>query len=126
MATSGPLISIVDDDPSVLRALKRLLGAWAYPALTYGSAREFLAALPHDRPNCLIIDLHMPEMNGLELQHHLKRLGIHIPTIVITAHDEDGARQRCKSAGAVALLSKPVQDQALLDAIESATRQQKG
>jgi FixJ family two-component response regulator len=114
------MIAIVDDDPSVLKALGRLLGARSLRAKTYISAQEFLASLPDDMPDCLIVDLHMPEMTGLELQNHLARRGIRIPTIVITAHNEGGEKERCKSAGAVAFLAKPLQDTVLLAAIEQA------
>jgi FixJ family two-component response regulator len=119
MPECARLIAVVDDDPSVLRALKRLLSAWSYHAETYESAREFLAAVGEHRPDCLIVDLHMPGMTGLELQRHLIRAHIDIPTIVITAHNDEGMRERCKSAGARALLTKPLQDQTLLDAIKS-------
>src|SRR6478735_2176551 len=81
-------IAIVDDDPSVLKALARLLRAHALHVRTYTSAREFLAALPEWPPDCLIVDLHMPEMTGLELQRHLTDSGIKIPTIVITSYNE--------------------------------------
>lgn len=121
MAHALPSIAIVDDDPSVLKALARLLKARAFKARTYTSAREFLSALHEGLPECLIVDLQMPDMTGLELQRHLNRSGLRIPTIVITAHNEAGARERCESAGAVAFLSKPLQDTSLLAAIESAT-----
>jgi FixJ family two-component response regulator len=120
MAETSRLIAVVDDDPSVLRALKRLLSACSYRAETYESARAFLDALGGGRPDCLIVDLHMPDMTGLELQRYLTRSQIDIPTIVITAHDEEGVRERCQSAGARALLTKPLQDQTLLDAIAKA------
>jgi FixJ family two-component response regulator len=116
------VIAIVDDDPSVLKALARMLRARALEPRTFGSAREFLASLPGERPECLIADLQMPEMTGLELQQNLNRDGIRIPTIIITAHDETGVRKRCEAAGAVAFLAKPVQDIALLAAIEVARR----
>jgi FixJ family two-component response regulator len=120
MAQASPWIAIVDDDPSVLRALARLLRARAIEARTYTSAREFLTALPDGLPECLIVDLQMPDMTGLELQRYLTRKGILIPTIVITAHNEAGARERCESAGAAAFLSKPLQDTSLLAAIDNA------
>ena len=120
MAHASPWIAIVDDDPSVLRALARLLRARAIEARTYTSAREFLTALPDGLPECLIVDLQMPAMTGLELQRYLTRNGILIPTIVITAHNEAGARERCESAGAAAFLSKPLQDTSLLAAIDNA------
>jgi FixJ family two-component response regulator len=122
MAQASPWIAIVDDDPSVLKALARLLRARAFEARTYTSARDFLAALPEGLPDCLIVDLQMPEMTGLELQRHLTRSGVQIPTIVITAHNEAGARERCESAGASAFLSKPLQDTSLLAAIGAARR----
>ena len=81
MAETSPWIAIVDDDPAVLRALSRLLRSRAFRVDTYGSGPEFLAALPGDLPECLIADLQMPEMNGLELQQHLISNGIAIPTI---------------------------------------------
>lgn len=111
----------MDDDPSVLKALARLLRARGFEARTYTSAWEFLSALHEGLPECLIVDLQMPDMTGLELQRHLTRIGLLIPTIVITAHNEAGARERCESAGAAAFLSKPLQDISLLSAIESAT-----
>jgi FixJ family two-component response regulator len=120
MAQAPPWIAIVDDDPSVLKGLARLLRARAFEVRTYTSARDFLTVLPDGRPECLIVDLQMPEMTGLELQRHLTRAGIQIPTIVITAHNEAGARERCESAGAAAFLSKPLQDTSLLDAIADA------
>jgi FixJ family two-component response regulator len=120
MAEMLPWIAIVDDDVSILKALARLLRSRAFDTRTYTSARDFLAALPDGLPDCLIVDLQMPEMTGLELQRYLRLAGIKIPTIVITAHDEAGTRQRCESAGVAAFLSKPLQDTLLLAAIESA------
>jgi FixJ family two-component response regulator len=124
MAQPSPRIAIVDDDPSVLKALARLLRTRAMDTRTYGSAREFLAALPDgtpdEMPECLILDLQMPDMNGLELQRHLNREGISIPTIVITAHQETDMRELCEAAGAETYLLKPLQDVVLLAAIDQA------
>ena len=114
-------VAIVDDDTSVRKALSLLLDAFSFEADTYGSAAEFLQSLPAGIPECLIVDLQMPEMTGLELQHHLVRGGFNIPTIVITAHDEFGARERCQSAGAKAYLLKPIQENTLIAAIKAAT-----
>jgi FixJ family two-component response regulator len=122
MAAASPWIAIVDDDPSVLRALTRLLRVRALHARTYQSAQEFLAALPGGLPECLILDLQMPGMNGLELLQHMTRQGIRIPTIIITAHGDAGIRERCESAGAIAFLTKPLQDTSLFAAIEEASR----
>jgi FixJ family two-component response regulator len=120
MAQASPWIAIVDDDPSVLKGLARLLRARAFEVKTYTSARDFLVAVPEGLPECLIVDLQMPEMTGLELHRHLTRSGVQIPTIVITAHNKAGARERCESAGAAAFLSKPLQDTSLLAAIDDA------
>ena len=102
MAEPSRWIAIVDDDPAVLKGLVRLLRGRALHPKTYGSAQEFLAALPDGPPECLIVDLQMPEMTGLELQQHLARIGIRIPTIIITAHGDIELRKRCESAGAIA------------------------
>jgi FixJ family two-component response regulator len=117
MAQPSPWIAIVDDDPSVLKALARLLRTRAIEARTYVSAQDFLASLPDGLPECLIVDLQMPEMNGLELQRHLNCAGIQIPTIVITAHRENDMRELCEAAGAQTYLLKPLQDSVLLAAI---------
>lgn len=115
-------IAIVDDDASVRKALSRLLRASSFTPETYGSAREFLDSLPKGRPDCLVVDLQMPEMTGLELQRHLKSQGVHIPTIVITAHSDAGARERCQSAGAAAYLLKPLQSTTLIAVIGQVTK----
>jgi FixJ family two-component response regulator len=113
-------VAIVDDDASVRKALARLLGACAITAQTYGSAREFLDSLPTGVPECLIVDLHMPEMTGLELQGELSRVGARIPTIVITAQSDMGYREQCRVAGAAAYLLKPLDKNTLLAAIKMA------
>jgi FixJ family two-component response regulator len=120
MTQMSPWIAIVDDDSSVLKALARLLKTRGLETRTYISARDFLTALPDGQPECLIVDLQMPEMTGLQLQRHLNRAGIEIPTIVITAHNEANMRELCKSAGAVSFLLKPLQDTSLLAAINDA------
>ena len=122
MREVSPWIAIVDDDPSVLRALARLLRARALPAKAFASVREFLTALANGVPECLILDLQMPEMSGLELHQHLMRGGTKIPTIFITAYDSVEARQRCEAAGAAAYLLKPLQSTAFFAAIEGIRR----
>lgn len=120
MAEISRSIAVVDDDPSVLKALARLLSTRSFIARTYTSGPQFLASLADGLPDCLIADLQMPEMTGLELQQSLARKGVQIPTIIITAHDEAGMRERCKAAGVIAYLSKPVQDTSLFAAIDAA------
>ena len=122
MAGAAPWIAVVDDDPSVLKALTRLLRIRSFGARTYNSALEFLASLSGEAPDCLIVDLQMPGMSGLELHQYLTGRGIDIPTIIITAHDERDARQRCEAAGTAGYLLKPIEDTALLEAIAKARR----
>jgi FixJ family two-component response regulator len=115
-------VAIVDDDASVRRALARLLGVFSFVVDTYGSAREFIEALQSRVPGCLIVDLQMPDMTGLDLQRHLTQAGYHIPTIVITAHNQSGFREQCRAAGAAAYLIKPLHEDELIAAINAATR----
>jgi FixJ family two-component response regulator len=116
-----PHVAIVDDDESVRKALARLLAANSLKIETYGSAQEFLISLRARSPDCLLLDLHMPDVNGLDLQRHLNRIGVSIPTIIITAHNEIGLRERCVAIGASAFLTKPLNAQALMEAINAAT-----
>jgi len=113
-------VAIIDDDTAVLKALARLLRTRAFTVATFQSGQQFLAAMPDPLPDCLILDFQMPGMTGLELQQYLARKGIRIPTIIITACDEAGMRERCTSAGAIAYLAKPVPQAALFAAIEAA------
>ena len=114
-------IAIVDDDESVRKALKRLLRAANLDADAFASGREFLDSLAAQLPDCIVLDLHMPGMNGLDIQQQLARGGRQMPIVVITGHDEPLARAQCLSAGAAAYLRKPIDDEALLDAIHRAT-----
>jgi FixJ family two-component response regulator len=120
MTEASRWIAVVDDDPSVLNALRRTLRVRGFQAKTYGSAQEFLAALPGGLPECLILDLHMPQMSGLELLEHLAHRRIQIPTIVITSHSEIKIRERSDSASVVAVLSKPLENASLFAAIDDA------
>jgi len=121
MPEASRWIAIVDDDPSVLNALRRTLRIRRIQTKTYGSAQEFLAALPSGLPECLILDLHMPEMSGLELLQHLAHRDIQIPTIIITSHGDINVRERSESAGIVAVLSKPWENASLFAAIDDAS-----
>ena len=98
----------------------RLLETSSYDVQGFQSAHELLCGLSDGHPECMIVDLQMPNMTGLELQHHLAGTGIKIPTIVITAHDEPGTRERCIAAGAAAYLLKPIRKATLLTAISMA------
>jgi FixJ family two-component response regulator len=120
-ATRRINVAIVDDDPSVRRSLRRLCEFSGFVARVYASGPEFLAALDRDRSiaECLILDTHMPEMSGNELQRHLLAHGVHIPTIVVTA-DEASEAQSHYAAGIVAYFRKPVPAEDLLTAIAKA------
>jgi len=120
VAETSPWIAIVDDDPAVLRALSRLLRSRVFRVKTYGSSRKFLAALPDDLPECLIVDFQMPEMNGLELQQHLIRNGITVPTVLISAHPDAAILPQAARDTCVARLRKPLHDEALFSAINKA------
>jgi FixJ family two-component response regulator len=113
-------VAVIDDDASVRKALKRLLRAANLDADVFASGRQFLESLPSGCPDCLVLDLHMPDMNGLEVQRHLAREGLQVPIVVITGHDEPQAQAQCMSASAAAYLRKPLDDEALLEAIHRA------
>jgi FixJ family two-component response regulator len=116
-----PLIYIVDDDPAVCRALKRLLRSWGMQARTFASGREFLAALGSShQADCSLIDVQMPGMNGLEVQEQMRLAGVDLPVVFITAHEEEGVEDRAMSAGAVGFLRKPFSDEALVGLIRNA------
>src|SRR5262245_53653439 len=121
MPKALPRVAVVDDDLSVRKALSRLLSACSFETAAYGSARDFLLSLESWRPECIIIDLHMPEFTGLDLQKYLSHHGIDIPTIIITAYNEPGVSERCHAAGAAAFLLKPVNSSTLIAAISAAT-----
>lgn len=113
-------IAIVDDDEAVRRAVTRLIRTFSYHFQTYGSGITFLDSLSTRVPACLIVDLQMDDMTGLELLHHLAVMGLRIPTIVVTARDESGIRHAPEISGALAFLVKPVMRDPLLKAIEAA------
>jgi FixJ family two-component response regulator len=113
-------VYIVDDDPSVRKALKRFVTAAGYSVETFASAQEFLNSVPVYAKGCLILDLRMPGLNGLGLQIRMAFLKYKLPIIFITAFDNPNDRKKAMDAGATAFLRKPFSDQALLNALESA------
>ena len=121
--TDTHIVSIVDDDESLRRSLRNLLGSVGFRVETFASAEAFLQSRHRDATGCLVVDLQMQGMNGLELLRHLSGGGVPIPTIVLTAHDEDETRQRSLQAGAVAFIGKPFNGQALLEAVRAALNQ---
>ena len=107
-----PVVAIVDDDESVRRSLHRVVRAAGYAVETFASAGEFLAWLPRGQAACLILDVHMNEMSGFELQQRLA-----VPVIFITSHDDASTRTRIEKSGAAGHLWKPFDERAVLDAI---------
>jgi len=115
-----PVVFIVDDDESVCRALKRLMKSVGLDVRVFTSAKDFLDQGCQNGPRCLILDVRMPGIDGLELQEKLRASGSQMPIIFITAHEDDKAHERATRMGAVAFIQKPFEDQVLLDAIYSA------
>ena len=114
------LVSIVDDDLSVRRALRRLVASAGFSVETFSSGREFLDSESLRRSHCIVLDIHLGRLSGLDVQERLKTMGIQAPVIFITAHDDEATHGRVRHSGAVAYLRKPFEDHALLDAIERA------
>ena len=115
-----PSVAIVDDEEPIRKALRRLLRASGLEAESYASGQEFLDATAERRPDCLVLDLHMSGMGGLELLRSLQSVKHKVPTVIITAHDEPETREQCLAAGACAYLRKPLDDRLLLNAISAA------
>ena len=101
-----PHIAVVDDDASFLRSVGRLLRTADYAVETFGSARQFLSSLPTSLPECLVLDVHVPEMTGLQLQGRLADQGYCAPVIFVTAYDTPQTRAQARQAGAFGLLLK--------------------
>ena len=120
MPKTNLCIFLVEDDASVRRALKRLVRSFGYEVDAFASARDVLDTLSTATPDCLIVDVQMPGLNGLGLQHHLAEAGHQLPIIFITAHEDAQVYQLAMQAGAVAFLYKPFSDEALLEAIDAA------
>jgi RNA polymerase sigma factor (sigma-70 family) len=114
------VVFVVDDDPSVRRAIQRLVESVGLRVELFGSADEFLQAKRQDVPSCLILDIRLPGMSGLDFQQELAKAGIPIPVIFITAHGDIPMTVRAMKAGAVEFLTKPFRDQDLLDSIQVA------
>ena len=114
----GPVISIVDDDASVRAAVARLLTSMGFAAHAFASANEFLASPLLKDTLCIVADVEMPGMSGLELQDHLIAHGANIPVIFFTAFPEDRIRERAMKGGAVCFLSKPFDEAALLECVK--------
>ena len=120
MSKSTPLIAVVDDEASVRMALQRLIRSAGLHVKTFSSGTELLEFLITGQPDCIVLDLHLPGMNGFEIQTRLARTGMRVPVIVITGHDTPESSARALTGGAAAYLLKPVDECVLLGAIAAA------
>jgi FixJ family two-component response regulator len=116
----GALVSIVDDDESIREATSRLIKANGFRTESYSSAREFLESASLTKIGCLVLDLRMQGMSGLELQRLLVTEKRHVPIVFISAHGDPKARDEAMGLGAIDFLSKPFSEEALLNAIRHA------
>lgn len=114
------LVAIVDDDPSFLRSVDRLLRSAGYAVVTFDSAAAFLTSIYDIAPGCLVLDVHMPEMTGLELQDRLVKEGFDIPIILLTAYDTPQTRDHSHRPNCLGLLLKPFDKESLLEVIATA------
>jgi FixJ family two-component response regulator len=119
-------VFVIDDDDSIQRALERLLRSEGYHVVTFGSAEDFLHSGVVRGESCLVLDIRLPGMSGLDLQDRLALNGKKQAIIFITAHDNPQWQERAKTAGAVAYLRKPFDQQSLLDAVRHCRHQRKG
>jgi FixJ family two-component response regulator len=119
-------ISVVDDDASVRAATNNLLASHGYPVETFASAEEFLQSAQLSNSSCVIADVQMPAMSGLDLLMHVRALGHKAPFIFITAFPEEGVRARALKAGAICFLAKPFAGPVLIDCVETALNQYRG
>ncbi len=117
---AGPTVFIVDDDPDLRAALAGLFRSVDLATAAYASAAEFLNTQRTDGPGCLVLDVRMPGLSGLDFQAQLERLGIHLPVILMTGHGDIPMSVRAMKAGAVDFLTKPFRDQDMLDAVTAA------
>ena len=114
------IVMIVDDDESVRRAARRLIKSFGFAVETFASAEDFLTSGRLPRTACLVLDVHMPGLNGLELQSRLISEGCQIPIVFITAYNDENAREQALRAGAIGYLVKPFEEADLLNGINVA------
>ena len=119
-ARERPLLSVIDDDEMLRESVPDLLREFGFAALAFSSGHEFLSSSHVDETRCLILDVAMPGMSGLDVQEELKRRGQAIPIIFITGQKNDDLREQALRQGAVRFLYKPFSDSALLDAVNTA------
>jgi FixJ family two-component response regulator len=115
-----PTVFIIDDDHGVRQAIHDLVESVGLRAASFATGEEFLGAKHTERPSCLVLDVRLPQMSGLDFQHRLAERGMQIPIIFVTAHGDIPMSVRALKSGAVEFLTKPFRDQDLLDAIQQA------
>lgn len=120
MSETRPTVFIVDDDAAVRQSLALLIRSMGMPVETFESAQVFLGACDPERPGCLVLDIRMPGISGLELQEELQRRGVTLPIIFITGHGDVGMAVRAMKSGAIDFIEKPFNDQLLLDCVQAA------
>ncbi len=120
MSKEHPLVAVVDDEESVRKALQRLLRSAGMTTEAFATGAEFLHSLKDHKPDCIVLDIHMPGMTGFEVQEQLAAAGEPLPVVIITGYDSPETHDRALAAGAVAYLRKPIDDKVLLEAITSA------
>jgi FixJ family two-component response regulator len=118
---SGP-VAIVDDDKWVLKSLERLVKSAGFRVVTFLSAEDFLRSGKNSKSVCIILDIRLPGMSGIDLQRQLAAENPQVPIIFVSAHDETETRTQALAGGAIAFLSKPVNDKTLLEAVSSAVK----
>ena len=119
MSQDRPRFAVIDDEEAVRKALGRLLHSAGLAVETFSGGREFLASLAAHRPDCAVLDLHMPDMSGFEVLARLAQLRAGVPVIVITGHDSPEAEESARRGGARAYLREPFDDRLLLDTIRA-------
>jgi FixJ family two-component response regulator len=120
MSSEAPVVFVVDDDGSMREALRNLLRSVGLRVETFNTAQEFLASTRPDSPGCLVLDVRLPGLSGLDLQREMVKADIEVPIIFITGHGDIQMSVRAIKAGAVEFLVKPFRDQDLLDAVQQA------
>ncbi len=123
VAAAAPIVYVIDDDDGMRRALSLLLSTVGYKTLVFASPGDFLARFDPDTHGCLVLDIRMPGMSGLELQQHLNRTGSMLPVIFITGHGDVPMAVQAMKEGAFEFIQKPFRDQDLLDRINHALQQ---
>ena len=117
MSKAGSLIAVVDDEEPVRKALSRLLRLAGLKAEIFASGAEFLESLTNNTPDCVVLDLHMPDTDGFEVESRLRQRGFRVPIVIITGRDMPEDRERMTERGVTAFLQKPLDGQLLLAAI---------